>query len=175
MSFKEIFEQLFADRGPIIAIFLIATTIIQIAPLKLNPWTALFRWIGNKLNTSVLDKIEEVEDKVDTIEGRLDSHIADSRVSEVRSRRQAILDFASSLIRGENFHKEKFEFMIAECDSYEKYCKDNNIINGVADTSIREIRRVHEERYRTNSFLPDQSPLASTSNKKKRTTKEVES
>lgn len=159
MTLKDIFEALFKDRGPIIALFIVATTIIQIAPLEVNPWSAIFRWIGSKLNAGVLDKISQVEEKVDKIEGRLDKHIEDSNTAELRARRQAILDFASSLIRGDNYNREKFEFMINECDKYQTYCKENDILNGVADISIKEIRRVHQERYRTNSFLPDQGPI----------------
>ena len=159
MTLKQIFEELFADRGPLIALFLIATTLVQVAPLKINPWSAMFRWIGDKLNTGVITKINEVEKKVDNIESRLDKHIEDSNAAEIRARRQAILDFASSLIRGDNYNREKFEFMMKECDSYKKHCKENDIINGVADTSIQEIKRVYEEKYRTNGFLMEQGSI----------------
>lgn len=155
MTLKQIFEELFADRGPLIAFFLVATTVVQVAPIKLNPWSGIVRWIGDKLNSGVIKKIGEVENKVDNIDARLNNHIKDSDEKDIRDRRQAILDFASSIIRGENYNREKFQFMITECDSYQKYCKDNDVINGVADASIREIRRVYDERLRNNSFLSD--------------------
>lgn len=171
MTLKQIIEALFQDGGPIILLFVIATTLVQVAPIKINPWSAIVRWVGDRLNTSVVEKIDnldskvdKLEDKVEKIEDRLDKHIEDSAKAEIRARRQAILDFASSLIRGDNYTREKFEFMVGECDSYKKYCADNEIINGVADASMREIKRVYEERYRTGSFLPDQGSAVYSSN-----------
>lgn len=148
MTVKEIMEALVADRDPILLCIIIIMTCVQISPLKLNPWDAIFNWFGNRLNKEVIEKI-------DVIEERLDSHIKDSEKNELKLRRTNILDFSSSVIRGVNYHREKFEFMIAECDSYEKYCADNNIKNGVADASIAEIRRVYKERLHTGTFLTE--------------------
>lgn len=158
MTIKEVIEALIADRGPIIAIFLIATTLVQIAPIKINPWSALLRWIGNQLNKEVIAKIDDVDK-------RLNEHIRDSMEEDIRVRRASILDFGSSVIRGVNYHKEKFNAMINECDSYEKYCEDNHIINGVATASIAEIRRIYQEHLRNNDFLVEKGVL-DESNKK---------
>lgn len=178
MTIKEIIEEIFADRGPLIALFIVATAIIQISPIKINPWSAMIKWIGKHLNTDVASKVDGVEAKVDgldtriaDIEERLNNHIADSEAADIRERRQAILDFASSLMRNTNYNREKFEFMMNECDSYQEYCRDNNIINGVADTSIGEIRRIYNERYRNNDFLIEQ--YVAPEGKKKSVNKEV--
>lgn len=146
MSVQEILEKIVSDREPILLTILIVGTLVQIAPIKLNPWGAIFKWLGRQLNREVMEKI-------DTLETQLDDHIKESAEAELRARRVSILDFSSSVIQGVNYHKEKFDFMIAECDSYEKYCQDNNVKNGVAEASIAEIRRVYKERLHSNSFL----------------------
>jgi len=148
MSFQEILEAIVRDREPILLTILLVGTVVQIAPIKLNPWGAIFKWLGRQLNREVIDKI-------DTLETQLDDHIRESGEAELRARRVSILDFSSSIIQGVNYHKEKFDFMIAECDSYEKYCQDNNIKNGVAEASIAEIRRVYKEKLHNNSFLSE--------------------
>lgn len=146
MTVKEIAEEILRDSGPISLVILAMLTFIQITPIKLNPWSALFRWLGRQMNGEVIQKIDKVEE-------RLDKHIADSDESDLKARRASILDFSSSVIRGVNYHKEKFDFMIQECDSYEKYCHENNIINGVATASIAEIRRIYQEHLRNDDFL----------------------
>lgn len=151
MTIKDILESIVADRGAIFVLFCIAATIVQIAPIKINPWSAIFRWIGKHLNKEVIEKI-------DIVETRLDTHIKSSEEVELKTRRTNILDFSSSIIRGVNYHKEKFDFMIDECDSYEKFCKDNNIKNGVAEASISEIRRIYQEHLRNDSFLREYTP-----------------
>ena len=148
MTLKEILETLVEDRGPIVLCIVIVMSLVQVSPLKLDPWDALFAWIGRHLNKEVIEKIQSVET-------RLDTHITEYQEIQLKNRRTNILDFSSSVIRGVNYHKEKFDFMIAECDSYEKYCKDNDIQNGVADASMAEIRRIYQERLRKGDFLSE--------------------
>lgn len=148
MSLQDILQHVVNDSGPIILIILIATTLIQISPIKINPWGSLFKWIGKQVNTEVIEKINKVE-------SRLDKHVKESLEAELRTRRVSILDFSSSVIRGVNYHREKFDFMIGECDNYEKYCQDNNIKNGVAEASIAEIRRIYSEHLKNGDFLTE--------------------
>lgn len=148
MTFQQIIEQIVADRYSILCVILILTTLVQIAPIKINPWGAIFGWIGRQLNKEVIEKI-------DTVEQRLDDHILESADAELRARRVDILDFSSSVLRGVNYHKEKFDFMMTECDNYETFCTENDIKNGVAEASIAEIRRVYREKLRANNFLSE--------------------
>lgn len=150
MTLKEILETLLADRGPIMLGLVIALSCVQISPLKLNPWDAIFGWIGRLINKEVISKI-------DTVEKRLDKHVLDSERNDLKVRRTTILDFSSSVIRGVNYHKEKFDFMITECDSYEEYCRDNKIKNGVAEASIAEIRRIYQDHLRKDDFLVEKT------------------
>lgn len=152
MTIQELLESIVADRGPIFLFIFAMMTLVEITPIKLNPWTSIFEWFGKKLNKEVITKI-------DKIETRLDAHIKDSEQQELRARRTSILDFSSSIIRGVNYHREKFDFMINECDQYEEYCKANNVKNGVAEASISEIRRIYQEHLRNNDFLQETEPL----------------
>lgn len=150
MTIQQLMEMIVADRGPIFLVCLIILTLLQIAPIKINPWSAIFKWLGKQLNTDVIKKIDDVEK-------RLDEHVKDSLENELKARRVSILDFSSSIIRGVNYHREKFDFMIKECDSYEEYCKKNDIKNGVAEASIAEIRRIYQEHLRNADFLIEKS------------------
>lgn len=150
MTIQQLMEMIVADRGPIFLVCLIILTLLQIAPIKINPWSAIFKWLGKQLNTDVIKKIDDVDK-------RLDEHVKDSLENELKARRVSILDFSSSIIRGVNYHREKFDFMIKECDSYEEYCKKNDIKNGVAEASIAEIRRIYQEHLRNADFLIEKS------------------
>ena len=150
MTMQQLMEMIVADRGPIVLVIVAVMTLLQVTPIKINPWSAIFKWLGKQLNTDVINKI-------DNVEKRLDKHIQESEESDLKARRVSILDFSSSIIRGVNYHREKFDFMINECDSYEKYCKENDIKNGVAEASIAEIRRIYQEHLRNADFLIEQS------------------
>ncbi len=51
--------------------------------------------------------------------------------------------------------KEQFDFVIKECDTYEKYIKKNEIKNGVIEAAINEIRRIYQKCIHENSFLKE--------------------
>lgn len=152
MTIQEIAESIVADRGPIILVIMLMMTFVEVTPIKLNPWTAIFNWFGRRLNKEVTVKIDKIED-------RLEHHIKESEEGELKARRMSILDFSSSIIRGVNYHKEKFDFMINECDQYEQYIIDNKVKNGVAEASIAEIRRIYQEHLRNHDFLVESEPL----------------
>lgn len=118
----------------IIIIIVLLTTLIQISPLKLNPWDFCLGWVGDRLNSHIIKK-------VDALDTKLTEHIAESRDSSVKQKRERILKFVEDGMGGKTYTKETFEFMIKECDDYETYIKKNDIKNGVIEASITEIRR----------------------------------
>ena len=118
----------------IIILAVILTTLVQISPLKLNPWDFCLGWIGDRLNSHIIKK-------VDALDTKLTEHIAESRDSSVKQKRARILKFVEDGMGGKRYTKETFEFMIKECDDYETYIKKNDIKNGVIEASIAEIRR----------------------------------
>ena len=43
---------------------LLLMTLVQIAPIKINPWSAVARGIGKTMNKDMMDKLESVETEV---------------------------------------------------------------------------------------------------------------
>lgn len=120
--------------GILITLSIIIMTLIQITPLKLNPWDFILGWIGDRLNSHIVKKVDVLDEK-------LTEHIKESRDSSVKRKRQRILQFVEEGMDGKRYTKETFEFMMKECDDYEKYIKEHEIKNGVIEASITEIRR----------------------------------
>ncbi len=155
MKIQEIIALISNDGATWLVVIFIITSLIQISPLKLNPWTKLANWLGVSLNKPVMAKIEELSDTIEAVDKKLDTHIRESENKSLQDTRSEILSFGSSIISGNNYTKEKFDFMIAKCDQYEEYCKVNQVANGVADATIKEIRRVYSVRLSENSFLKE--------------------
>lgn len=117
--------------------------------IKFNPISAGLNWIlkdAVKQNEILLSKIEELETK-------LDNHIQDSIEKDMRDRRLAILDYANSVLNGRNHTKEQYIYMMKVCDKYEMDCSSRNIINSVADESIKVIRESYSDKLQNNDFL----------------------
>ena len=146
MTLQQIIDTVCSDSRAWVVIAIVILSLIQIAPIKVDPWGAIFRWIGKQINA-------DVNARMDKIESKLDKHIEESEQRDIRNRRSLILDFSNACMNHRGHTKEEFDFIITECDRYQIYCKENNIPNGVADAAIKEIKRVYDYCIRHNSFL----------------------
>ena len=122
-------------------------TIIQITPIKLNPWTALAKTIGRAINADVLDELKDVR-------SRLDDHIQMDAEGKADERRTRILHFNNELVRGIPHTKEEFIDIMADIDDYEAYCRAHpEYKNNRATHAIANIGRVYDERLQKHDFL----------------------
>jgi len=146
MSIHEIYTLLKDNGGAIVTILVIFMTFIQIAPIKLNPWSALAKRISKLF-------IGDLSKKLDTLEKKLDDHIKESDLRDLRKRRESILDFASAVADGRRFTQEQYKQIMSECDEYTKYCVEKKFPNAVAEESIALIRRAYRHQLDKKSFL----------------------
>lgn len=128
---------------------------VEFIPIKLNPWSVILGWFGSKWNSRINAKLGEIGKKVDKLSTDLDKHIAEAAAKELQDTRKDILNFCNSCMIGQKHTKEQFEFVIKQCDSYEKYIEDNKIKNGIVDAAIKEIRRLNQKCIEENSYLKE--------------------
>lgn len=154
MSIREI---IIAGGGGLLGLL----TLIQLAPVKINPWTAigkLFRkmWegLGKMFNAAVLAELSEVKAAQEQTKKRLDEHIKTDTERKVDERRANILRFNNELLRDIPHTKEEFHEALADIDDYEAYCRDHpDYKNGRAVHAIANIGRVYDERLAKHDFL----------------------
>lgn len=147
MSVHEIYVMAKEHGTILLTVVLILMSIIQIAPIKINPWTKFGKWLGRIFTGDIADKVDNIEEK-------LDQHIRESDERDLRQRRESILDFASAIAADKRrYSKEQYEQMLHECDDYLMYCERKKFKNAVAEESIGLIRDRYSERLAENSFL----------------------
>lgn len=150
-------QDIFAGGGILIVIL----TIIQIAPIQINPWGWLLKLcrgalasIGEHVNAGVMAELRELRECQKEMRVKLDSHIeADGRaaVGEVRSR---ILRFNNELLRDIRHTKEEYIDILSDIDAYESYCDANpDYPNNRAVLAIETIKNNYKERLQKHDFL----------------------
>lgn len=140
--------EIFAGGGGVI---LFLMTVVQIAPVKINPWRWVGKMIGRAINGEVFGRLTEIEKKLD---GHID--MDDRRTAD--GHRAQILHFNNELLRPIRHTKEEFIEVLAKIDSYEKYCEAHpDYPNNRAVLAIENIREIYKDRMKKRDFLQESS------------------
>ena len=125
----------------------ILLTIIQISPIKVNPWSYIARCIGRAINREVIEKVDAVS--VD-----MKSNKADDDERWVSLSRYHILRFGDELRRGMGHSKEQFDQILDDISKYELYCEAHpEFPNGKAVAAIELIKKTYQKCLGENTFL----------------------
>lgn len=128
-------------------------TLIQIAPIKINPWTWIASGIGRAFNADVLKELNELKQEQEDTRSKLEDHIKTDGENRADERRANILRFNNELVRGLPHTREEFLEILADIDVYERYCKDHpDYKNNRAVHAIANIGRVYDERLKKHDF-----------------------
>ena len=139
IEFKDFVSALFS-------IVFIGSIFIQIAPIKINPWDKLLKWAGDRINNNV-------NLKIDTLDKKLDDHIATDTARRVDDIRNTILVFANECQRGIVHSKEQFRFIVSKCDAYEQHVEEHHLKNGVITEATKLIKDIYQNHLKHDSFL----------------------
>lgn len=118
---------------------IIFTGLIQIVPIKINPWSTLFKWISTKITGSACEKMDDLIQVIDE--------------NEKDRIRWEVLDFANSCRNGRRHTRDEFQHIVALHDKYEKLLEKTHDSNGVFNVEYRYIQDLYAERLEKNDFL----------------------
>lgn len=136
-------QELLAGGGGALLILL---TLIQIAPIKINPWSAVAKAFGRAINSEVLDALKQTQQS-------LAAHIKMDDERNADLHRTRILQFNNELIREIPHTREEFIEILQEIDAYEAYCKAHpEYPNSRAVHAIANIGRVYDDRLKKHDF-----------------------
>lgn len=133
---------------------IILLSLVEISPIKINPWSRFAKWIGKAINADVIKELETVKATQTKTQERLEDHISANNKREADNCRTRILRFNNELIREIPHTKEEFIEVLKDIDDYERYCREHkDYANGRAVHAIANINRVYDERLEKHDFL----------------------
>lgn len=140
MSIQDIIAASIAGGGGLVAVLM---TLIQVSPLKVNPWSA----IGRALNKDVITRLDATSSK-------LEEHIRLDDERNADMHRARILQFNTELLRNIRHTEEDFNEILYNIDCYEQYCRAHEEYkNNRAVHAIMNIKRVYDECLEAHNFL----------------------
>lgn len=126
---------------------LLLMTIVQITPIKINPWSWIGKVIGRALNGEVLSKVDTLSQDVKKIKEEDDEQWASLS-------RSHILRFGDELLHGVSHSKEHFDQILLDISKYEHYCETHPLYrNNIANATIELIKRTYQKCLDENNFL----------------------
>ena len=79
--------------GNLTVIAIIFLSLVQITPIKINPWSRFFNWLGRTINKDVLAELKIVKEDLSGVHKELDSMKEAEEVREANAARNRILRF----------------------------------------------------------------------------------
>ena len=134
MSLKAIWEA----WGPVMVTpaVIVLLSLVEIAPIKINPWSALMQQCQTETRQ------------------RLDEHIEKDDTQTASLWRTQILRFNDELLHDRRHTKEHFDEILGTIKDYEGYCSTHkNFPNGKCVHAIDNINRVYDELLESHDFL----------------------
>lgn len=111
-----------------VAALVAVLTLVQVSPLKLNPWDRILAWLGQKLNGKQLADLQK-----------------QVTAMWVNSHRHHILTFARECRAGIEHSADEWSNLLTITDEYKVYVEKKQIANGVVKADTRYLRDLYQE------------------------------
>lgn len=132
-------------------IILLIMTLVQIAPIKINPWTWIVKKAGKLIHEELIGNLDV---KIDKLERNIEDLRLECEEREITLCRTHILRFGDEILHGTKHSKEHFEQILRDITMYQNYCHIHPAyLNNVADATIDKVLQTYKECLDKNSFL----------------------
>lgn len=121
--------------------------IIEISPIKFNPWTWLIRGFGRMLNHDTNVKVDSLSTDVELLRNEM-------RERDAVNARVRILRFGDECRLGVEHSKDYFDQIEADITTYENYCREHpDFKNNMTALTIAYINKIFARCLEKNDFL----------------------
>ena len=168
MTLQELFESLVNSGGFWAAVVFCALILIEITPIKLNPWSWFGKIIGKAFTGEVMKEMGALKTDMSGLKkdiGGLNQEIKDikqdigdireeAKEREATNRRARILEFGDEILHDVDYSKEHWDSVLMDISEYENYCDDHpHYMNNVARATIRHIKDMYQKHLSNDDFL----------------------
>ena len=122
-------------------------SLLQIAPIRINPWSWLGKRLGRALNGEVLSELSQLK-------GRMDRMERQGEQDKMATARIRILRFGDECTCGMPHSEEHFNQVLDDINAYECYCNAHpEYKNAKAVLTIARIKEIYADRLARGDFL----------------------
>ncbi len=157
----QIYEMIKAVAGGSTILVVAVLTLIQISPLKINPWNfignllkKLARKVGQAINSELFERMQLLEDKMEMISADVKGVKDDISEQAAIDCRTRILHFGDEVLHKQRHTKEHFDEILRDIKTYNDYCKSHpDFPNHTTVLTSKRIMEIYEECLKDGDFL----------------------
>lgn len=151
---------------------IVLSGIIQISPIKINPWSWLGRkisstirnWINGEvlvdlngeiqsMKTDINTEIQSVKDDIAMVKADVKGVQDALDERDAKQARIQILRFGDEVREGRTLSKEHFDEILQSSDEYDQYCRDHPLFkNHRTERTMKLIIKAYDEHLENNNF-----------------------
>lgn len=132
----------------------VITTLVQKLSDKYKPWTWLAEQFGKAANKEMVDKIDTLSKKVESLEEHDKEQNKQLNEERAKAARRRILRCADEIRSKVKHSQEYFDDVLSDISFYKNYCKENpKFENEKAVMAIELIEETYKKCCRENDFL----------------------
>lgn len=125
----------------------LAMTLIEISPIKIDPWSFIFTLIGRAVNGDLIAEMKELRRDVSSLRKEID----EDKANACRTR---ILRFYDEIAHDVKHSKEHFDQTLIDINTYETFCDNHpDFKNNIASMAIKRIKDTYDQCGKDNTFL----------------------
>ena len=135
--------------GNIAIVLLALSVVVQITPIKLNPWTWIARKVGKAINHDEIEKINRIDSTLTNLRNAVDER-------DAKRDRETILDFGDDLIfdPDRRHSKDRFDNVVQHITEYNAYCDTHpEFKNNMTEATTKLILTTYEKCMKEHLFL----------------------
>lgn len=147
------------NLGNLSFIVIMVLSLVEISPIKINPWSVLIKWIAKLLGIADLKtEMVQVRDRMDELEKKIDqmkiSEEEKEQLKEALAARRRILRFNDELLLKIKHSKEMFNDILKDITDYDNYCRTHpDFVNQRAVFAEQNVGKAYKKCMEENDFL----------------------
>lgn len=137
-------------------VVIIITSLVQAFSKRFSPWTWVLVQIGKIINNESLEKLQEIDDKVISLEKWNAKQDEELELTKVLAARRRILLCADEISHQPDIlhTHEYFDEILSDVKMYKQYCKEHpDFENEKAVVSMQIVTETYNKCFREGNFL----------------------
>lgn len=131
-------------------LLVILATLIQISPIKVDPWSAL----GDMLNKNINTRVDGFDKRIEQIDSKINSIKEEEDERDIKQCRARIIRFGDEVRHGQVASKDHFDQILIDIDDYNDYCESHpSFRNSVTVSTTEMLKENYKKHLIEDSFL----------------------